>query len=163
MYLEVFEHILAALPAACREVYGDRLKALAVFGSVARGTPRPESDVDLLRVAADLPHGRRARSIEFEQVDPRLDPLLCEARQKGVNTWLSPILKTPQELALGSLPDLDMIDQARIMIDEGGLLRTHLDAVAARLKAMGARRVYRGGGYYWELKPDYRWGERITL
>ena len=86
-----------------------------------------------------------------------------EARAQGVHTTLSPILKTPDELAQGSLLDLDMIDEARILVDEDGLLRRHLDALAAKLKVMGARRVRKGGGYYWELKPDYRWGERITL
>lgn len=40
-----------------------------------------------------------------------------------------------------------MTDQARILYDRGAVLRTYLDDLAARLKAMGARRVYKGGGY----------------
>lgn len=71
---------------------------------------------------------------------------------------VSPILKPPEALAQGSLLDLDMIEEAQILIDRDGLFQRHLDALAARLRAMGARIVRKGGGYYWELKPDYRWG-----
>lgn len=163
MYLQSFEHIVHALPDICRRVYGTRLRALAIFGSVARGTPRPDSDIDLLLVVDELPAGRQARMREFEEVDQCVAPLLGDARASEVYTTLSPVLKTPAELSHGSLLDLDLVDQARILIDEGAVLRQHLDTLAARLRALGARRVSKGGGYYWELKPDYRWGEHITL
>ena len=59
------EDLLAAVLAACRQHYGERLVSLAVFGSVGRGVPRPDSDVDLLIVARDLPRGRVARAADF--------------------------------------------------------------------------------------------------
>jgi len=31
------------------------------------------------------------------------------------------------------------------------------------MERLGSRRVRAGGGYYWELKPDFRWGETIEL
>lgn len=163
MYLSTFERLIADLQSACQAVYGPRLRALAIFGSVARGTPRPDSDIDLLLVADPLPQGRRARLLEFEAVDQRLDESLRLARRQGVHTCVSPILKTPEELVQGSLLYLDMIEDARILIDVDGILRRHLDALASRLRTMGARKISKGGGYYWELKPDYRWGEHIRL
>lgn len=163
MYLAAFERLVAALSSACEEVYGRRLKALAVFGSVARGTPRPDSDIDLLLVVDDLPAGRRARMAEFDRVDALLAPLFAQVRSEGVHTALSPVLKTPVELAAGSLLYLDMVDQARILFDNDGLLRRYLDNLGRRLAAMGARRVAKGGGYYWELAPGFRWGDRIEL
>jgi hypothetical protein len=163
MYLAAFERLVAALPGACEQVYGPRLKSLAVFGSVARGTPRPDSDIDLLLVVDDLPAGRSARMAEFDRVDAKLAPLLAQVRSEGVHTALSPVLKTPAELAAGSLLYLDMVDQARILFDGDGLLRRHLDNLGRRLAAMGARRVAKGGSYYWELAPGFRWGDRIEL
>ncbi len=163
MYLAAFERIVSALPSACRQVYGSRLRALAVFGSVARGTARPDSDIDLLLVVDDLPAGRTARMAEFDRIEEDLAPLLARARSQGVTTSLSPVVKSPAELAGGSLLYLDMVDEARILVDDGGLLRRYLDDLGRRLAAMGARRVRKGGGYYWELVPGYRWGDRIEL
>lgn len=162
-YRAQFDHILEALTPACQAVYGDRLVALAVFGSVARGTMRPDSDVDLLVVAGDLPAGRMARMREFADVESRLAEELDNAVRAGVQTTLAPVFKTPAELARGSFLFLDMTDQARLLYDREGLLRGYLDELAARLAKSGAQRVYKGGGYYWKLKPDYRWGDRIEL
>ena len=162
-YRAAFDAIVAALVPAAQAVYGERLLALALFGSVARGTMRPDSDIDLFLVADPLPAGRLARITEFERVEHGLAGPLAAARGAGVHTLLSPVIKTPEEMRQGSFLHFDLTDQARILHDPQGVLRGYLDDLAARLQAMGARRVYRGGGYYWLLKPDYRWGDRIEL
>ena len=100
---------------------------------------------------------------EFERVDALLEPLVVQARAQGVHTIVSPVLKTPAELAAGSLLYLDMINEARILVDEDGALRKFLDAPGERLAASGARRVRKGGGYYWDLAPNFRWGDRIEI
>ncbi len=163
VYLEAFDRLVDALLDACRQVYGRRLRSLAVFGSVARRTHRPDSDIDVLLVVDDLPSGRRARMEELERIDALLEPPLAQARVQGVDAIVSPVLKTPAELEAGSLLYLDMVDQARILVDEGGLLRKFLHALGARLAAAGAQRVRKGGGYYWVLAPNFRWGDRIEL
>jgi hypothetical protein len=163
MWAQAFERIVQALPEACRAVYGERLQSVAIYGSVARGTMRPDSDIDVLIVAEDLAPSRAARMDEFERIDSLLAHELAAARAAGVNTIVIPVLKTPEELRAGSLLYLDMTDQARILYDRQQLLRGHLDALAAKLRQMGARRVPFGGSYYWELKPDFLWGDKIEL
>lgn len=163
MYVQAYERIVDALPAACAAVYGARLKSLALFGSVARGTMRPDSDIDVLVVADPLPGDRDERMQEFAHVEAAVAGVIQQAQASGVHTYLSPVLKTPRELRAGSLLFLDMIDEARILVDADSMLGDFLADLSARLKAMGARRVRKGGGYYWELKPDYQWGERIEL
>ncbi len=162
-YRKAFEAIVAALEPAARTVYGERLVALALFGSVARGTMRPDSDIDLFLVAEPLPADRAARMAEFERLDAALAEPLAAARSAGVHTVLSPVIKTPSEMRAGSFLHLDLPDEARVLYDPRGVLRAYFDELAARLRALGARRVRRGGGYYWLLKPDYRWGDRIEL
>lgn len=47
MILEAFEKTLQRLVDACKKVYGGDLITLTAFGSVARGTPNPNSDIDI--------------------------------------------------------------------------------------------------------------------
>ena len=51
-----FDFLLQRLLAACREFYGARLVSIVVFGSVGRGSPRSDSDIDFLIVAGQLPN-----------------------------------------------------------------------------------------------------------
>ncbi len=69
-----FERLEAPLVEACRRVYGDRLVSLIVFGSAGRGTPGPESDLDLLIIADPLPCGRIPRVGEFDAVEEQMAP-----------------------------------------------------------------------------------------
>jgi predicted nucleotidyltransferase len=163
MYLSTFERLIADLQSACQAVYGPRLRALAIFGSVARGTMRPDSDIDLLLIVEPLAPDRRARLDEFERVDAKVAPALAEARRAGVQTVLAPVIKTPQEVRAGSFLHLDLPEQAQVLWDPDGMLKEYLDDLAARLKAMGARRIGAVASAYWDLKPDYRWGDRIEL
>jgi predicted nucleotidyltransferase len=159
----VYDTLLEALESAARQHYGDRLVSLAVFGSVGRGTPTADSDLDILCVVAGLPRGRIARVEEFAAVESALAPGLSRAAEAGVNPSLSPVLKTPEEIALGSPLMLDMVDDARILFDRGAFLAASLDRLRARLAARGARRIWRGNAWIWDLKPDYQPGEVFEL
>ena len=158
-----FEALLQAVMAACREHYGPRLVALAVFGSVGRGTPRPDSDIDLLIVAEGLPRGRVARVAEFAGVETRVGDALRQMRSEGVTTELSPVLKTPEEVEQGSLLFLDMLEDAKLLVDRDGFLAQRFARFRARLTQLGARRIWRGNAWFWDLKPDYMPGEVFEL
>ncbi|MCR4438387.1 MAG: nucleotidyltransferase domain-containing protein [bacterium] len=158
-----YEKLLAALVAACKEVYGERLVSVAVFGSVGRGTARPDSDIDLLIVASPLPDGRLARATEFEGVERLLRAEVAALHEAGVTAELSPVFKTPEELAAGSPLLLDMVEDARILYDRGRVLEAALMRLRERLQKLGARRIWRGDAWYWDLKPDYRPGEVFEL
>jgi predicted nucleotidyltransferase len=84
--LSVFDRLLVDVADACRACYGVRLFSLAVFGSVERGTPRADSDLDLLLVVDSLPDGRIPRMTEFQSVERTLAPALAAARDQGVST-----------------------------------------------------------------------------
>jgi predicted nucleotidyltransferase len=152
--LERYDRLLERLAAEVRALYGPRLVACAVFGSVGRGTPRHDSDVDVLIVARDLPRGRTARVEEFLPVEHRL----AEA-----TTMLSPVFKTPAEVEVGSPLFLDMVQDARILYDDERFLARYLTTLRDRLHHLGARRVWLGNAWYWDLKPDLKPGEVIHL
>lgn len=89
--------------------------------------------------------------------------LLAQGCRDGFFIELSPVFKTSAELEAGSLLLLDMTDQARILFDRDDILRVRLDRLAEKLRRWGSRRVRRGGGYYWLLKPDLKPGEHLEL
>jgi predicted nucleotidyltransferase len=161
--LERYEALLERLRAEVRAAYGPRLVACAVFGSVGRGTPRHDSDVDLLLVVRGLPQGRTRRVEEFLAVEARLAPVLGPAEAGSPPIALSPVFKTPEEVEAGSPLFLDMVEDARILHDPEGFLAGYLDRLRGRLRQLGARRIRRGNAWYWELKPDLRPGEVFTV
>lgn len=145
--------------------YGGRLVSFVIFGSVARDLPRPDSDIDILIVANDLPRGRMPRVNEFTaSVERTLEADMRGLRiGKGINTELSPVFKTPAEVEAGSPLFLDMTLDAWILYDRDGFCGKYLDSLTRKLARLGSRRVMRGGGWYWLLKPDYRPGDVIEL
>jgi predicted nucleotidyltransferase len=157
------EQLLAAVAHAAAIVYGERLVSLVVFGSVGRGTPRPDSDLDLLVIADSLPRGRIARVEEFGGVERSIVPILRHARAAGITTECSPVIKTRDEVLAGSPLFLDMIDDARVLFDRDGFFAGVREAWRSRLAALGARRIWRGNAWLWDLKPDYQPGDVFEL
>lgn len=154
-----FDWLVRALVAASQRQYGERLVALAVFGSVGRGTMRFDSDIDVLLVVERLPVGRIPRIEEFAPVELEVAPLIDAARAGGVDTRISAVIRTPAELRAGSPLMFDMTEDARILHDPRGVLADALSDLKGRLDRLGARRVWQDGWWYWDLKPDYRPGE----
>jgi len=163
MLRQTYDHLSERLLQESRLFYDERLISLVLYGSVARRTMRPDSDIDLLIVADPLPVGRMARMREFDAIERALERDLAAAAKAGVHASLSPVIKTPEEVHYGSPLFLDMTIDARILFDRGGFFAVYLDGLRERLRALGSMRKRLGGGYYWVLKPDWKPGEEITL
>lgn len=161
--LRRYDQLLDRLLGVLKEHYGSRLVSCAVFGSVGRGTPRQDSDIDMLIVARDLSQGRLHRVEEFLPVETAIEPDLKAAVPAGAAILLSPVFKTPEEVDAGSPLFLDMAEDAKILYDPDGFLSTYLEELRARLRKLGARRIRRGNAWYWDLKPDLKPGEVFTL
>jgi len=160
---EVRRALLARLLECARGYYGASLVSLVIFGSVGRGTAGPESDLDVLVVASGLPDGRVPRVRDFANVEQALAPDLALARRQGWALELSPVFKTPEEVGAGSPLFLDMVEDAMFLVDRDDFLRNALEALRLRLAALGARRIWRGNAWFWDLKPDYRPGEVFEI
>jgi hypothetical protein len=59
---------------------------------------------------------------------------------------------------------LDLTEEAVILYDRSSFLETTLLELKRRLLKQGAKRVMVGKErWYWDLKPDYRLGEKVEL
>ena len=153
------EAIAARILEACMAVYADDLVVCALFGSYARGTATPESDIDVLVVARNLPRGRMNRVQQFGQVEERS----VGSRPDLINAELSPVIKTCAEVERGSPLFWDMTDDVVLLYDENGYFGHYLSELKRRLNLLGARKIVNGNAWYWILKEDFVPGEVFEI
>ncbi len=161
---EALESLIKKLGSKIKDFYGNRLVSIAVFGSVARGVATPDSDINILIIADDLPRGRLKRAFEFQKnVEERLERHLTNLRGKGLHISISPVFKSRKEVEMGSPLFLDMTRDVIILFDRKGFLEDYLSRLRKKLEKLGSVRVQKGNAWYWILKPDYKYGDIIEL
>ena len=133
-FSEPYRRIIDKLLLALKNRLGDRLVSFVVYGSVARGEVREDSDVDLLIIAEGLPRGRLKRQELFEEIEGELE----EMWKEGFYITLSPVIKTPEEAKRLSPLYLDMVEDAVILYDKGGFFKGVLDRLRRKLEEYGA-------------------------
>jgi predicted nucleotidyltransferase len=98
-YREEYLALIERLYKLTLDFYGERLVTFAIFGSVAKDTFRPDSDIDILIISEDLPRGRTKRILEFEHnIGQKISQDLKDLAKKGIYPYLSPVFKTKEEV-----------------------------------------------------------------
>lgn len=162
-FSEPYSSLLSKLVAALKSRFRQKLVSVIVYGSLARGEMRKDSDIDLLVVADMLPKSRLRRQELFEEAEASIEDDLRRLWAEGLYVTFSPIMKTREEAKRLSPLYLDMVDDAVILFDRGGFFKGVLDNLRKKLKEFGARRVKLGRRWYWILKDRYVFGEVITI
>ncbi|MGH7332323.1 MAG: nucleotidyltransferase domain-containing protein, partial [Candidatus Rokuibacteriota bacterium] len=142
---------------------GEDLLAVALFGSVARGVGHATSDIDLLVV-----HRLSARDPLKLFVDAvlalRRTPEYRTLEAEGFLPEPAPIFLTPERLSEHPRVLLDVLDHGVVLHDPQRLLDETLKRLRQRLDVLGAKKVtLEDGTWYWDLKPDWKPGDIITL
>ena len=94
---EPYKSLLEKLTKLLQEEFQDKLISVVLYGSIARGDNRKDSDIDLLLVIKDLPKTITERIILFDKVERKLDDDIMRLMDEGYYVTFSPILKTPEE------------------------------------------------------------------
>ncbi|MEM2938796.1 MAG: nucleotidyltransferase domain-containing protein [Candidatus Bathyarchaeia archaeon] len=160
---EPYKFLLERLLELILARLGDNLVSVVVYGSVARGSPRRDSDVDILIVADSLPESRMKRQELFLEIEEPLEPIINNLWDKGFRTDFSPIILSVEEASRIRPIYLDMVEDAIILYDKNGFFSKVIDRLRGRLKDLGARRIWVGNRWYWILKPDIKFGEVVEI
>jgi nucleotidyltransferase len=158
-----YKSLLEKLTELLQEEFQDRLVSVVLYGSVARGDNRNDSDIDLLLVIEDLPKTITERVILFDRVERKLDDDIMRLMDEGYYVTFSPILKTPEEAMRFSPIYMDITEDAIILYDKNDFFRKVLEKTKKRLKKLGFERVWLSEkSWYWR-KRDYKLGEVIDF
>jgi len=160
-----YKPLLDCFVASVQESLRSAVLSVVLYGSVARGNATAASDVDLLLVLEKAPPIFRER---IQLLLPILRHLRCQACWADLvaqHIFPSPnVVILSREEADQNLPlYLDMIEEARILLDRRHFFRQRLDKLQDRLRQLGARKIRRDNGWYWDLKPDLKPDEVLVL
>jgi hypothetical protein len=158
-------HYVHRIATLLHEKLQEQLVSVVLFGSAARGEAGAASDVDLLIVATDFaPFASRFDMFTAIDEALRVSRAYQDLRSKRLGTTISPIPLTVEEVDTNPPILLDLVTDGLIVYDRDGFMARTLQALSKKLRALGARRVtLEGGGWYWDLKPDYKLGEVVEL
>jgi len=161
----VYKALLDRFISLVQQVFGEQIVSVVLYGSVARGEAQPESDIDVLLVLDSVPENYRKR---LEPLLPVLRLIKKEAcwkalENRGVFPSFSVLMLSREEANLNRCLYLDMLTDARILIDHDHFFQKRLQKLNARLQELGAQKIQRNGGWYWDLKPDLMLGEAVVL
>ncbi|MEM2965118.1 MAG: nucleotidyltransferase domain-containing protein [Candidatus Bathyarchaeia archaeon] len=160
---EPYRSLAHGLLQGLLKVFKDRLISFVLYGSVARGDARRDSDLDVLLVVKRLPKSRFKRLDLFRRAEEELEPLLDKMLDRGYAVMISPIMKSMEEALRMSPIYLDMVEDATIVYDKGGFFVGILQRLKERLDELGSERVWVGRRWYWRLKRDFKFGEAVII
>jgi predicted nucleotidyltransferase len=145
--------------------FKDNLCSAILYGSVAKGTARRDSDIDVCLIFKGLPRSRYKRTL-------LISPLLQTLREKegyktlyndGYLPEITPILYTVEEMQDTRPIFLDIVEDGIILLDDG-TSKKKLQELKQRMEELGTHKVVlENGDYYWVLKPGLRLGEEVTI
>lgn len=161
-YDPLIQEFLSNVKQMCKR----NLVSVVLFGSVARGEARKESDIDLLIIVQDASDNHYERLKPFVDIELGMRKTSSYERylREGLMPCLSYLVLSRREADENHYVFLDMVEDSIILFDEGDYFRGRLSALKKRLSSLGSKKVLLGdGSWYWDLKPDLKLGEEFVL
>ena len=160
-----YSALLADFIESIKKTFGDSMVSAILFGSVAKGKARNDSDIDVCLIFKSLPKSRHKRTL-------LIFPVIKQLRETesyrilyndGYFPEVSPILYTIDEIQNTKPIFLDIIEDGIILTDDGTFTRKK-EEIKKRMEILGTHKVrLENGDYYWILKPGLRLSEEVSI
>ena len=162
--MKLYEALLKTVVGEVKRYSGKNLVSVVLYGSLARGELKKDSDIDFLIIFEELPEERLKRQELFMKMERAVDEEITRIYDMwGCYPYISPILKTKEEAKVLSPLYLDMVTDARVLYDKEGFFMEILEKLKQKLNSLNAEKKKVGKKWYWDLKPDYKFGEVIQI
>ncbi|MFZ2071241.1 MAG: nucleotidyltransferase domain-containing protein [Halobacteriota archaeon] len=160
-----YDKLVEEYCSAINNHFGNWLNSICLFGSVARGEAKPNSDIDILVVAEGLPKdiGMRMKETNYIHRNLKKGEAYISLRKSGVSGFISDIFFTPEEMERHPPILLDIVDEGVILYDRNSFLSNALKRLKERLESQQARKVKTKKGHFWILKPEVKLGEIVEI
>ena len=147
------------------EGFGEKLRSIILFGSIASGRMRPESDIDLLIIAENLPENYSERLKLLRRMTVGIEEEAIRLwREKKIYPLIDPIILTPEEASRIQPFYLDLLENSIIIYDKDRFMESVLEELKGRLERLRSRKVLLlNGSWYWIVKPNAKAGEVIEV
>ncbi len=131
---------------------GENLISFLIFGSTARGTPKEESDIDILLLVKDEKIARIAYLEEKLRIEKSRPP------------FFSAVITTEDDLKENPYILIDITQEHIMLHDPHQVAKNLLKKLSRELKKLKAKRIWVDKDkWYWDLKPDWRPGEVVEI
>lgn len=160
-----YKDLIAAFIELLKGAFSDNIVSAVLYGSVARGTARKDSDIDICLVFKNLPASRYKRTLLVSPILKALRELESynTLYKAGYLPEITPILYTVEEIQDTKPILLDMVEEGRILMDDG-TFENKLHELKKNMIEMGTRKVMlEDGSYYWILKPGLHLFEEVSI
>lgn len=141
-----------------------KIVSVCIYGSVARGSARSDSDIDFLIVSDEFKGSLTSRVEKILNIEEKVVDEIERLKKYKIYTGVSFYPLRKEEVLRFPSILLDLTEDGIIIYDEEQFLEKVLIKLKARLAELNAKRIFIDKNtWYWDLKPDYKFGEMIEL
>lgn len=141
---------------------GLKVKSVVLYGSVARGCAKKDSDIDLFIVMDEEPKEVWNILIKHE-LSRDIEEEIEWLASNGIYTHITVLPMSVKRLKMHPFILLDIVDEGMVLHDDG-TYEIEARKIKEKLLGLGAKRRFLSEDeWYWDLKPSYKPGEVIEI
>ena len=162
----LYRALAESFAAILLERLGEQIVCVVLYGSVARGTARPESDIDVFVVAGKTEQEKQPIRREIWKADDEFwdDEQAVGLRERGYRASVETLVVSELQAQRGLPIYLDMTLDAISLHDPKQFFARRMDQARRRMAELHSCREWVGHEeYFWYLKLDAKPGEVFQL